>query len=264
MQRVRHSAIRRLLMLAALAVMVQAQAAGASRLVVSSAAAPAGATFVMYLHLDAGDFPVSTLAVKLLFDPEALTLEEAAALPVLEDAGKQSDREQRSGELALAVFGADTPIPVRTPFFRLVARVAANVAPGAILRFLDAGTTASDSRAEEVAISLSGGAVFVMPNTGHHSADSSRDWRIDLPELLRAVQLYAVGEYACDPLAPDGFTPGPGPRDCAPHAADYTPRDWSIRFSELLRVIQLYNAPYRAYHRNPAGEDGFTPGPVGL
>ena len=79
-----------------------------------------------------------------------------------------------------------------------------------------------------------------------------------LSELLRAIQLYNVGEYHCDAAGEDGFAPGAGDRTCAPHASDYSPQDWSVNLSELLRLIQLYNSG--GYHPDAAGEDGFAPG----
>lgn len=91
-----------------------------------------------------------------------------------------------------------------------------------------------------------------------HAADQDGDNLIGFRELLRVVQLYNSGEYACDPPGEDGFTPGPGDRSCAPHAGDYAPQDWSISLGELLRLIQIFNAG--GYHACASGEDMFCAG----
>ena len=88
-----------------------------------------------------------------------------------------------------------------------------------------------------------------------HSADMNGDWQISLEELLRVIQLYNSHGYSCNPASPDGYQPGDGPRDCAPHDSDYITQDWKISLSELLRLIQLYNVT--GYRPDPASEDGF-------
>lgn len=91
-----------------------------------------------------------------------------------------------------------------------------------------------------------------------HSADYNSDFRIDLSELLRFIQLYNSREYCCKSGTEDGFAPGEGDRNCNAHNGDYNPSDWHISLSELLRVIQFYN--YTKYHKDETAEDGFTPG----
>jgi len=92
-----------------------------------------------------------------------------------------------------------------------------------------------------------------------HSLDySPADGVIGLNEVLRCIQFYNVGQYACESGSEDGYKPGDGPRTCKPNAVDYQPANWSISISELLRLIQLYNAG--AYHPDPTTEDGFAPG----
>ncbi|MHB8764933.1 MAG: chitobiase/beta-hexosaminidase C-terminal domain-containing protein, partial [Deferrisomatales bacterium] len=98
----------------------------------------------------------------------------------------------------------------------------------------------------------------------YHSADyqSPQDWKINLSELLRVIQLYNLGEYSCGTAGiEEGFTTGAtGGRGCTPHSSDYNPQDWKIGLSELRRVHQLYNLA--AYHEDAVGEDGFEPGPA--
>lgn len=93
--------------------------------------------------------------------------------------------------------------------------------------------------------------------TPWHAADRDRDGRIGLDELLRVAQLYNSPGYACDPESEDGYAPGGGARDCAPHTADYNPRDWRISLGEVLRVVQLFNA--LGYTPCAGGEDGMCP-----
>ncbi len=91
-----------------------------------------------------------------------------------------------------------------------------------------------------------------------HSADSDRDWRFSLSEILRVIQIFNYGSYGCDEDTEDGYGPGTGKhRNCRPHSADYRILDWRIDLSELLRVIQLYNA--RGYIFQEGTEDGFLP-----
>ena len=96
-----------------------------------------------------------------------------------------------------------------------------------------------------------------------HNADQNGDKVVDLPELLRLIQLFNLGAYHCAENAgatEDGYLPGEdmGQTDCLPHASDYSVQDWSIDLFELLRIIQLFNA--WNYHPCPGGEDGFCPG----
>ena len=95
-----------------------------------------------------------------------------------------------------------------------------------------------------------------------HVSDLANCGRIDLSELLRAIQLFSFGEFHCDDSGEDGYAPGPalaeGELACPPHSMDYNPQDWSISLDELLRVIQLYNAGAYVPCQNPDdSEDGF-------
>lgn len=78
-----------------------------------------------------------------------------------------------------------------------------------------------------------------------HDADSDRDGRIDLRELIRVVQIYNAGGYQCAPLeyaTEDGFVPGLGDfRDCRPHSGDFNPQNWTFELGELLRMLEIYS-----------------------
>ncbi len=98
-----------------------------------------------------------------------------------------------------------------------------------------------------------------LPGELAHSADSNRDWRLSLSEVLRVVQLYNAGVYGAAGDTEDGFVPGGGNRAGGAHNAD-TNASWDIDISELLRVVQLFNSRMGAYYVDAAGEDGFVPG----
>lgn len=91
-----------------------------------------------------------------------------------------------------------------------------------------------------------------------HTSDIEADSDISLSELLRVIQFYNSDGFGCDAVTEDGYVPGGGETECAPHDSDYAPRDWRIALSELLRLVQLYNSA--RYHTDPDGEDGFAPG----
>jgi hypothetical protein len=93
-----------------------------------------------------------------------------------------------------------------------------------------------------------------------HAADQNKDRRIGLSELLRVVQLFALGSFGCEPGTGDGYRPWDTDQDCEPHSSDYNPQNWRISISELIRLIQLYK--FGAYHPCAEGEDGFCPGPA--
>ncbi|MCX8065289.1 MAG: hypothetical protein N3G21_08985, partial [Candidatus Hydrogenedentes bacterium] len=93
----------------------------------------------------------------------------------------------------------------------------------------------------------------------YHSADTNRDWKVDLRELLRVIQIFNSWGYHCaenPALTEDGYSIGSGTNhNCKPHSSDYNPQDWKVDLRELLRVIQFFNSG--GYHLNPLGEDGY-------
>jgi hypothetical protein len=97
---------------------------------------------------------------------------------------------------------------------------------------------------------------------GKHSADMSVPYfQLSISELLRAIQLYNYQEYHCDGSTEDGYAPGPGSRNCAPHSSDYlNGSDWKISTTEISRLIQLYNFDMGFYRIDLTTEDGFAPG----
>jgi len=94
-----------------------------------------------------------------------------------------------------------------------------------------------------------------------HSADTNGNYVINLSELLRVIQFFNSSGFHCaDPpeSTEDGYAPGLGGTDCAPHDSDYNPQDWEIGLSELLRLIQFFNTS--RYHTDCASEDTYAAG----
>jgi hypothetical protein len=110
-----------------------------------------------------------------------------------------------------------------------------------------------------------------------HSADTDRDNRFSLFELLRVIELYntrngttRTGGYQVDPAGIDGFGTNAALASTAVpsltryHTADSN-RDGRINLGELLRVIELFN--YRvgtvrtgSYFARGDTDDGFVGG----
>jgi hypothetical protein len=106
-------------------------------------------------------------------------------------------------------------------------------------------------------------AAFFDDSGATHSADQNTDNLISLSELLRVIQLFNSGGYACaqpPDATEDGYTPGSGDQSCTAHSSDYNPRDFTIGLSEILRLIQFYNSS--GYHACPGEgtEDGYCLG----
>lgn len=111
-----------------------------------------------------------------------------------------------------------------------------------------------------VGVVLSWGALASTPPTEatRHSADYQFNGKINLVELLRVIQFFNMGEFHCQAGTEDGYAPGSGARDCAPHASDYNGGpNWRINLMELLRVIQFFNVC--GYAVEAGTEDGFSP-----
>ncbi len=122
---------------------------------------------------------------------------------------------------------------------------------------------------------------LVLAEIGIHSADTDRNGRFSLVELLRVIELYntragtlRTGSYAvASGPSEDGFAPAltrpPGVITSLEvyHTAD-TDRDGALSLLELTRVIELYNCRQGTlrtgeYHRQAGTEDGFASGPGG-
>lgn len=100
-------------------------------------------------------------------------------------------------------------------------------------------------------------ATFASAGT-FHTLDTTQDGRIDLDELLRAIQFYNSLEYHCAAGTEDGYAPDTGVRDCIFHDLDIAPQDWRFSIDELLRAIQFYNSI--GYAPTAGTEDEFSLG----
>jgi len=92
-----------------------------------------------------------------------------------------------------------------------------------------------------------------------HTADTDRDWRISLSEVLRVVQLFNSGAYGVAGSSEDGFLPGGTDHNGSPHRGDLN-GNWQFELSELLRLVQLYNTDNGWYYAGSGTEDGFLAG----
>jgi len=115
-----------------------------------------------------------------------------------------------------------------------------------------------------------------LPNQSFHSADSNRDNKISLSELIRVVELYntrqgsvRTGAYTTQKDTEDGFAPdySRSSSTILPyyHSADIN-KDGKLSLSELIRVVELYNFRFDTvrtggYKKQSGTEDGFSPGP---
>ncbi len=96
-----------------------------------------------------------------------------------------------------------------------------------------------------------------------HHADLDGDGALSAAEVEAFFALYsgdAQHRYHCAAGTASGYAPGPGPRNCAPHAADWEYGDWRFSLRELLRVLELHGsgADHR-YCPAPDTVDGFAP-----
>jgi hypothetical protein len=95
----------------------------------------------------------------------------------------------------------------------------------------------------------------------YHTADTNRDNKIDLRELLRGIQFLNSGGFHCEEGTEDGYAPGydeSSDFSCLPHALDYNPQDWHISLEEILRAIQFFNS--QGYEVCPyLSEDHYCP-----
>ena len=94
-----------------------------------------------------------------------------------------------------------------------------------------------------------------------HTSDQDGNGAVSLAELLRPIQFYNAGGFACGVVGEgeDEYSVGLGDCSlCTQHASDYAPNDCTIELSELLRIIQFFNLG--GYYPCVGGEDGFCAG----
>lgn|GEM_PF-3552609 len=132
-----------------------------------------------------------------------------------------------------------------------------------------AGLGGSEVASEALPYYLGVGAV-----KGIHDADTDRDRRFGLSELLRVIELYntrfgttRTGRYRLSESTDDGYAPESSSDEAADlasyHSADVD-HDERFSLSELLRVIEIYNTRSGttrtgAYRISGSTVDGFSP-----
>ncbi|HOV33243.1 MAG TPA: PASTA domain-containing protein [Candidatus Hydrogenedens sp.] len=101
----------------------------------------------------------------------------------------------------------------------------------------------------------------INPVPDYHSADTNKDNKIDLRELLRVIQFFNSGGFHCEEGTEDGYAPGYGESfdfSCFPHTLDYNPQDWQFNLEEILRAVQFFNS--QGYEVCPyLSEDHYCP-----
>lgn len=200
---------------------------------------------------------VSAIQCDFSFDPALFSWIGVTASSSLEGAGKQLQTSQVTpGRWRVLAFGFNqTLIPAGVVF--TLQMQALPTATQAMHAVSTVGLVLSSPSGNPVSSQAQAGTVTIGP-AGYHSADTDKDYLIQLGELLRGIQLFNAGQYHCDDSTEDGFAVGSGPRGCAPHNSDYRDgADWRISLTELLRLIQFFNLG--GYVPSGTAEDGYEP-----
>jgi len=209
------------------------------------------------VRLDEGSSRPDTLVLKLQVGDTGLTFDKVLAGEL---SGKLMEYRAVNESVTMVFFeGEETLAPGELASLFLL--VPEEVAVGSTIELVDAGSSAASADAQPLPVDVSAFDLHIEPLSRRHSADTTANGRIDTTEILRAIQLYNLGDFGCDGTTADGYAPGAENRSCAPHSLDFAPTDWRIGLSELLRLIQLYNGDYGAYHLSEESEDGFASGP---
>jgi len=163
-------------------------------------------------------------------------------------------------QINIIVFGGTQPIPDGL-LANVLVQITAPLANNSQIPITGVSAEGADEKALPKNVSVNVGKIIVKNIDTYHSADTNKDWSINLSEVIRVVQLFNAREYHCQPGTEDGYAPFEGNKNCTPHKSDYNPQDWKIRLNELLRIIQFFNFPGGSYHPDPNGEDSYSPGP---
>jgi len=242
-------------------IIVLASEARGATLNVASATTEAGEQALgipVFLETDAAE-DVAALQVDIVYDPDVFTLTSAALGAAARDAGKELNLTLVSaGRARILIAGFNTD-PIENGIVALpIFSVASQAEKGIYIIGLEEAVLADPINTDEPVSATMTDGVIQVGELPFHSADTDRNRRFTLDELVRVVQLYNVAGHQCDENTEDGYAPGAGSCDCAPHSSDFMGEpDWTIGLSELLRMIQLHEAP--AYRNADGTEDGFFP-----
>ncbi|MCX8065236.1 MAG: hypothetical protein N3G21_08710 [Candidatus Hydrogenedentes bacterium] len=202
---------------------------------------------------------ISTLIIKWQLNNKNISIVEVAHPSNLQN-GKKVISSKTGSQMGLVVYGGGEPIP-NGVICEVIILISENLPEGANIQLSGIIADGADVQALPQKISVEGGKITVKKITNYHSADTSKNWAIELSELIRVIQLFNSREYHCAQGTEDGYAPSSGDRNCSPHKADYQPQDWKIQLNELLRSIQFFNFPAGSYHPDEGTEDGYAPGP---
>lgn len=202
---------------------------------------------------------ISTLTLKWSVDTKNISIVEVSP-PSNFQRDKRVVCNKVGNQVSVVVYGGGGGIQ-NGIFCEVVLLLSENLPEGSSVNLTGITADGADAQALPQKVSVEGGKIVVKKLTNYHSADTSKNWAIELSELLRVIQLYNAREYHCEEGTEDGYGPFSGERNCSPHKADYQPQDWKIQLNELLRVIQFFNFPAGSYHPADGTEDGYAPGP---
>ena len=237
-----------------LAALLTGAAAAATTVDLSSVTAPAGAPIAIAAQSSTAG-ALTTCVLHIAYPPEKLTF--LSAKPGAAAATKTLTAHAENGMLSIALLGGAQPFTDGT-LATLIFEINPAATPGEILPLTGATSSGADATAAPADLTISNAQATVSPPAATHSADTNKNWRIALQELLRVIQFYNSNGYHCEAGTEDGYGPGPGDVSCGYHNSDFNPADGKIFLTEVLRLIQFFNMG--AYHPDAAQSDAFAPG----
>lgn len=230
----------------------------AASLQVGSALCNPGDPFELPVALTRADEEqVAAIQCDFSFDVNHFSWVGVTASSSLESAGKQLQTSQVApGRWRVLAFGFNQTLIPAGVVFKLRMQALPAAAQG-MHTVSPIGLVLSSPSGNPVPSQAQAGTVTIGPGS-YHSADTGKDYLIELGELLRGIQLFNAGQYHCDQSTEDGYAVGLGPRECAPHNSDYRDgADWRLSLTELLRLIQFFNLG--GYVPSGTAEDGYEP-----
>lgn len=202
---------------------------------------------------------ITTLSIKWQLNTKQFSIVDVVHPSTLQN-GKKIVSSKIGNQLTLIVYGGGEPIDNGT-ICEVIIMLSGGLPAGANVSLSGIKADGADAQALPQRLSVQEGKIIIKNLSNYHSADTSKNWAIELSELLRVIQFFNAREYHCEQGSEDGYAPFSGNRNCSPHSADYQPQDWKIQLNELLRIIQFFNFPAGSYHPQEGTEDGYAPGP---
>ncbi|HOK08548.1 MAG TPA: cohesin domain-containing protein [Candidatus Hydrogenedens sp.] len=229
-------------------------------LTISDIQVPSPCVFKIPIQWNNNSSNISTLVIQWNIDNPNLYFLEAEPSTEVTNKGKKIMIQKTGQQLNFAVFGGTESIPDGV-LAHVVLQITEPLQENNQISIATITASGADGKALPQDVSISSGKITIKNNSNYHTADTSKDWTINMSELLRVVQLFNAREYHCEQGTEDGYGPYGGSRNCPPHKSDYNPQNWKIQLDELLRAIQFFNHPGGSYHPDTNGEDKYAPGP---